>query len=407
MHCSVRFSLHKIDKAVQYVCMETTLHHNNTQLGPINTRNIQKIGDFITEAGVTITNAEIAYHRWGEPRENGSICPINQADNIILIEHALTGDSNAACWWDGIIGPGYAIDTNHYLVICTNVLGGCYGSTGPSSPHPEDGQAWGSRFPALSIRDHVHAEKQFLDIFNIKKLHSVIGGSMGGARTLEWTLLYPSLVGHALVMAVSARASSWQIGIQSSQIAAITNDAAWNNGNYYHTQLHPDSGLATARRIAHLTYRGELELDERFGADAQENENPLGPYWQRNQRFAIDSYLDYQAKKLVDRFDAGSYVILTDSLNRHDIGRGRGGLNKALGSITVPTMVVGIDTDILYPYHQQEHLSRNLGKLIAMAKISSPVGHDAFLTETRQVKNIIERFFQLTYKEIPEQHPEE
>ena len=274
--------------------------------------------------------------------------------------------------------------------MCTNVIGGCSGSTGPSSIHP-DGAAWGSRFPGISIRDQVSTEKQFLDSLGIDAITAVVGGSMGGARCLEWSLLYPSVVRSALVMAVSARASAWQIGIQSSQIAAIEHDPNCKAEIPQH-RPHPRSGLATARRIAHLTYRGEQEVDERFGADAQPGENPRGQFRSSTQRFAVDSYLDHQAKKLVERFCAGSYVTLTDSLNRHDIGLGRGGLNKALASSTVPTMVVGVDTDILYPYHQQEHLSRNLGNLLGVAKIISPVGHDAFLAEIRQVDRIIRRF---------------
>ena len=196
-----------------------------------------------------------------------------------------------------------------------------------------------------------------------------------------------------MVASLSLRwASAWQIGIQSSQIAAIEHDPNWQGGDFHNTGRTPDQGLATARRIAHLTYRGEQEVDERFGADAQPGENPRGQFRSSTQRFAVDSYLDHQAKKLVERFCAGSYVTLTDSLNRHDIGLGRGGLNKALASSTVPTMVVGVDTDILYPYHQQEHLSRNLGNLLGVAKIISPVGHDAFLAEIRQVDRIIRRF---------------
>lgn len=158
----------------------------------------------------------------------------------------------------------------------------------------------------------------------------------------------------------------------------------------------------TARRIAHLTYRGEQEIDERFGAMPQKGENPLGPYRRPDQRFAVESYLDYQADKLSERFDAGSYVALTEALNRHDIGRCRGGLNKALSSITAPTLVVGVDTDILYPYHQQEHLSRNLGNLLGMARVVSPVGHDAFLTETRQMDRILRSFVGLTDPRHPE-----
>lgn len=339
------------------------------------------IGSFTTEAGAEIASVDIAYQRWGEFR----------GSNVLLIEHALTGDSDVATWWCDLVGPGKALDTDSWCVIATNVLGGCNGSTGPSSDF--DGKPYGSRFPAISIRDQVEAEKRFLDVLGITEVHAVIGGSMGGARTLEWTLLYPEMLQAACVIAVSARASAWQIGIQSAQISAIERDPLWRGGDYYDGE-YPAEGLAAARRIAHLTYRGEMEIDERFGTSAQAGENPLGPYRKLDQRFAVNSYLDYQGAKLTQRFDAGSYVTLTESLNRHDIGRGRGGLNKALASSEVPTMVVGVDTDILYPYHQQEHISRNLGNLLAMAKLSSPVGHDAFLVESRQMDRILRNFIQ-------------
>ena len=348
------------------------------------------IGTLRTEAGAEIPAATIAYQHWGAFAGDP-----DGANNVLLVEHALTGDSDAADWWGDLIGPGKALDTTRWCVVCTNVIGGCKGSTGPASEHP-DGGAWGSRFPAVSIRDQVQAEKQFLDALGIHRVHAVIGGSMGGARTLEWTLLYPEKMDAACVIAVSARASGWQIGIQTAQISAIVRDPDWAGGDYYSTGKVPGDGLAAARRIAHLTYRGEQEIDERFGAQPQRGENPLGPYRSDDQRFAVNSYLDYQAARLIDRFDAGSYVALTESLNRHDIGRGRGGLIKALAQSEVPTMVVGVDTDILYPYHQQEHLSRNLGNLLAMAKVVSPVGHDAFLTETRQMDRILRNFLTLS-----------
>ncbi|STC69731.1 homoserine O-acetyltransferase MetX [Corynebacterium pilosum] len=354
----------------------------------------QPIGDFTTETDVIIADATIAYQRWGEFRGDPQ-----GKNNVLLVEHALTGDSDAATWWEGLIGPGMALDTDEWCVICTNVLGGCAGSTGPSSPHP-DGQSWGSRFPAISIRDQVHAEYNFLAALGIHRVHAVLGGSMGGARTLEWSVLFPETVCYACVIAVSARASAWQIGIQTAQISAIVRDPDWHGGDYYSTGTSPQAGLAAARRIAHLTYRGEQEIDERFGTMPQAGENPLGPFRDDQQRFAVQSYLDHQGDKLVERFDAGSYVTLTDSLNRHDIGRGRGGLNKALASSMVPTMIVGVDTDILYPYHQQEHLSRNIGNLLAMAKIVSPVGHDAFLVETRQMDRILRNFLTLT-QQVP------
>lgn len=352
------------------------------------------IGDVHTEAGAVIEDAHIAYRRWGVPRGD-----LGGKNNILLVEHALTGDSDAADWWCEAIGPGKALDTDEWCVICTNALGSCYGSTGPASEHP-DGGAWGSRFPAINMRDMVHAERAFLEALGIGRVHAIIGGSMGGARTLEWTLLYPETVDYALVLAVSARASAWQIGIQTAQITSITQDPDWHGGDYHGTGCAPNAGLAAARRIAHLTYRGELEIDERFGTSAQAGENPLGPFRADGQRFAAQSYLEHQGKKLTERFDAASYVTLTEALNRHDVGRGRGGLNKALASSTVPTMIMGVDTDILYPYHQQEHLSRNLGNLLAMAKLSSPVGHDAFLVEARQMDLILRNFITLT-KETP------
>ena len=352
------------------------------------------IGDVHTEAGAVIQDAHIAYRRWGVPR--GDLAGKN---NILIVEHALTGDSNASGWWCEAVGPGKALDTDEWCVICTNALGSCYGSTGPASDHP-DGGVWGSRFPAITMRDMVHAERAFLRQLGISRVHAIIGGSMGGARTLEWTLLYPEEVDYALVLAVSARASAWQIGIQTAQITSITHDPDWQGGDYHGTGRSPDAGLAAARRIAHLTYRGELEIDERFGTAAQPGENPLGPFREDGQRFAVQSYLEHQGAKLTQRFDAACYVTLTEALNRHDVGRGRGGLNKALASSTVPTMIVGVDTDILYPYHQQEHLSRNLGNLLAMAKLSSPVGHDAFLVEARQMDRILRNFITLT-KETP------
>ena len=188
-----------------------------------------------------------------------------------------------------------------------------------------------------------------------------------------------------------------------ARITSITHDPAWQGGDYYGTGHSPDAGLAAARRLAHLTYRGEMEIDERFGTAAQTGENPLGPYRADGERFAVQSYLEHQGRKLTERFDAASYVTLTEALNRHDVGRGRGGLNKALASSTVPTMIVGVDTDILYPYHQQEHLSRNLGNLLAMSKLSSPVGHDAFLVETRQMDRVLRNFIALTH-ETPSAH---
>ncbi len=351
------------------------------------------IGDVTTEAGAVIKNVRVEFERWGRLNEDAS--------NVIVLEHALTGDAHASGpadegrptpgWWNGMIGSARALDTDKYCIICTNVIGGCRGTTGPSSPHPDDGQAWGSRFPAISVRDAVTVEYLALQALGITRARAVIGGSLGGARALEWTLMHPDFLDRALVMCVGARASAWQIGMQSAQIQFIESDPHWHGGDYYDTGHAPVRGLGFARRVAHLTYRGELELDDRFGATAQPGENPLSPM-RTADRFQVESYLDHQADKLAQRFDAGSYVVLTDTLNRHDIGRGRGGLNEALHSSTVPTLVVGVDTDILYPFHQQEHLARNLGNCLGLEKIVSPVGHDGFLTEFDRVDGIVRRF---------------
>ena len=362
------------------------------------------IGEVLTEAGASIPDTSLRLYAFYDAAEQAAVPTPPEERPIVLIEHALTGDGNATDWWADMVGVGKAIDTSKYLVLCANALGGCAGSTGPSSLHPEGG-FWGSRFPGLSIRDLVQAEKQLLDVLEIPRVHVIVGASMGGARTLEWSLLYPEMMDAILPIAVSARASAWQIGIQSAQIRVIEADPLWHGGDYYEAGMGPVWGLGEARRIAHLTYRGELEVDERFGAEPQQGENPLGRFRSPNQRFSVEGYLDRQAMKLRNRFDAGSYVTLTDALNRHDLGRGRGGMNAALGNSTVPTMVCGIDTDILYPYHQQEHLSRNLGTFLGLSQITSPTGHDGFLIEARQMGNVLEKFLVTAEKlaEDPEQ----
>lgn len=351
------------------------------------------VGEVLTEAGVSIPGVVLRLHAFvSDANSPDSALPVDRP--IVLIEHALTGDSNAEDWWGDMVGPDKPIDTNKYLVLCANALGGCCGSTGPGSMHP-DGGYWATRFPGISIRDMVQAEKQLLDVLEIDRVHVIIGASMGGARTLEWSLMYPDMMTAVLPIAVSARASAWQIGIQSSQIRVIEADPQWHGGDYYEAGMGPVWGVGQARRIAHLTYRGEKEIDERFGTRPQDGENPHGPYRDPQQRFAVESYLDNQGVKLRNRFDAGSYVALTDALNRHDVGRGRGGMNVALGNSKVPTMVAGVDTDILYPFHQQEHLSRNLGRFLGLSQIMSPTGHDGFLIESRQMGNVLDKFLGL------------
>ncbi|MCU1645832.1 MAG: metX [Nocardia sp.] len=343
------------------------------------------IGDVALESGAVLPDVTLAVQRWGELSAN--------ADNLVLIEHALTGDSHVigpadvhhdqAGWWDGTIGPGKAIDTREWCVIATNVLGGCKGSTGPASLAP-DGKPWGGRFPELTVRDQVTAEAQFFDVLGVERLAAVVGGSMGGMRVLEWMIGYPERVGAALVLAASARATADQLGQQTTQIAVIKADPDWQGGNYYGTGRAPMTGMGLARRMAHLTYRAEAELDHRFENHAQGDENP----WEGG-RYAVQSYLEYQADKLISRFDPATYVLLTEALNRYDVGRGRGGVEAALSGTPVPVVVGGVDSDRLYPLRNQQELADLLPGCKGLEVVHSRDGHDGFLTETEAVSKLM------------------
>ena len=290
-------------------------------------------------------------------------------------------------------GPGAPIDTGRWCAVATNVLGGCRGSTGPSSL-ARDGKPWGSRFPMITVRDQVAADVAALAALGITEVAAVVGGSMGGARALEWMVGYPERVRAALVLAVGARATADQIGTQSTQIAAITSDPNWQGGDYHGTGRIPATGLQLARRFAHLTYRGEVELDTRFGNDAQVGgdgpEDPLN-----GGRYAVQSYLEYQGAKLTKRFDAGSYVTLTETLSNHDVGRGRGGVSAALRSCPVPVVVGGITSDRLYPLRLQEELADLLPGCAGLNVVESIYGHDGFLVETEAVGQLIRRTLEI------------
>jgi homoserine O-acetyltransferase len=271
-----------------------------------------------------------------------------------------------------VAGPGAPIDTDRWCAVATNVLGGCRGSTGPSSL-ARDGKPWGSRFPLISVRDQVEADVAALAALGITDVAAVVGGSMGGARALEWIVSHPDRVGAGLLLAVGARATADQVGTQSTQIAAIKADPNWQDGDYHDTGRTPEAGLRVARRFAHLTYRGEVELDTRFANSAQGEEDPVAG-----------------GRKLVSRFDAGSYVVLTEALNRHDVGRGRGGVAAALRGCPVPVVVGGITSDRLYPLRLQEELADLLpGCTGGLQVVDSIYGHDGFLVESKAVGELI------------------
>jgi homoserine O-acetyltransferase/O-succinyltransferase len=358
---------------------------------------IVDVGSLTLESGVVIDDVSIAVQRWGE------LSPTR--DNVVVVLHALTGDSHITGpagpghptpgWWDGIAGPGAPIDTNRWCAVATNVLGGCRGSTGPSSIAP-DGKPWGSRFPLVSIRDQVEADVAALAALGITEVAAVLGGSMGGARALEWMVAHPARVGAGLLLAVGARATADQIGTQCTQIAAIKADPNWQGGDYYGTGLSPDAGLEIARRFAHLTYRGEAELDTRFANRAQGAEDPADPTDPASGgRYAVQSYLQHQGGKLVSRFDAGSYVVLTESLSSHDVGRGRGGVEAALRGCPVPAVVGGITSDRLYPLRLQAELADLLPGCDGLDVVDSIYGHDGFLVETDSVGELVRQTLDL------------
>ncbi|RST14893.1 homoserine O-acetyltransferase [Streptomyces sp. WAC04770] len=346
------------------------------------------------ESGARLPGVRLAYETWGQRAADGS--------NAVLVLHALTGDSHVAGpagpghptpgWWDALVGPGRALDTDRWFVVAPNVLGGCQGSTGPSSPGP-DGAPWGSRFPYLTVRDQVAAEAALADALSIERWAAVIGGSVGGMRALEWAVGRPERTGSLLVLAAPAAASAEQIAWGSVQIEAIRSDPGWRGGDYHHAPpgAGPHRGLGQARRIAHITYRSEPELAARFGREPQPGEEPG-----RGGRYQVESYLDHHAGKLVRRFDAGSYVALTGAMNGHDVGRGRGGVERALRRAELPALVAGVDSDRLYPLSQQRQLAELLPGCDGLRTVESPYGHDGFLIETDQVASLVRELERIT-----------
>ena len=329
------------------------------------------IGDLLLEDGETLEDVTIAYQSWGSLNERG--------DNAILVNHALTGWADINGWWPSMVGPGLPFDSDKYFVVCPNVIGGCQGSTGPSSIAP-DGQRYGSRFPSLTIRDMVAAEVAFSDGLGIKKYQLAVGPSLGGMRSLEWAVQLPHRVGAICTIGSSAVATGDQIGTCSIQIRAIKSDPHFYGGDYYDKPEGPHEGMGIARRIAHLTYRTEAEMDVRFGRELQGDETG---------RYAVESYLDHQANKLAHRFDANTYIALTEAMNSHDIGRGRGGVVAALSGISIPVVAVAIDSDRLFPVRLAAEIAELAPLAAPLVTISSPFGHDGFLVEVELVGNVI------------------
>ena len=319
-------------------------------------------------------------------------------DNTVLLCHALTGSAHAAGiqglgqpqsevpgWWDPLIGPGKAIDTRKHFVVCPNVLGGCYGTTGPSSPNPATGEPYRLAFPRYTVRDMVAVQVRLLDALGIGSVRAVIGGSMGGMQALEWAATHPERVQSLVSIAVGARHSAWAIGLNEVARRAITSDPAWQGGNYP-PGTQPEAGLGLARAVAMLTYRSVDSLEAKFGRERVSASRDLLAH-----SFEIESYLDYQGVKLVKRFDANTYLYLTKAMDDFDLSEGRGRLKNVLKKMTMPSLIMGISSDVLYPEPEQLALVEGLPNA-EYARISSPHGHDAFLIEFPQLAARLRRF---------------
>lgn len=341
------------------------------------------------ESGVLLAPVDVAYETYGTLNRDGT--------NAVLICHALTGSAHAAGrspegqlgWWDSIIGEERAFDPAKHFIVCSNFLGSCYGTTGPTSINPRTGKQYGAAFPQITVRDMVRVQRELLTRLGVRRLKAVIGGSLGGMQVLEWGVSYPEMVDALIPIATAARHSAWCIGLNEVARLGILTDPAWNDGHYTE---QPERGLALARMIAMITYRSRESFERKFGQARQEERVGRGVFNELSPAgFQIESYLRYQGEKLVDRFDAATYVAITRAMDQHDVAWGRGSLAEILGRIQAKTLCVGISTDVLYPPEEQKEIAA----LIPGAEyreVVSPYGHDAFLIEFDVLNRMLKDF---------------
>lgn len=322
-----------------------------------NTRFFTLPHPFVLESAKGIERVTVAYRTWGDLDASGS--------NAVLICHALTGSANADEWWEPLIGAGRALDPDRDFIICSNVLGSCYGTTGPTSLDPATDTPYGSTFPQITVRDMVALQCALLRHLGVRRLRLVIGGSLGGMQVLEWALAAPDLVEAIVPVAISGRHSAWAIALSEAQRQAIYAD--------------PVKGLAIARMIAMATYRSYASFETRFARTRNE------------ASYAVESWLRNHGDKLVRRFDANCYLRLTEAMDSHDVARGRGDYHHVLGTILQPALVVSIDSDVLYPPLEQEELAGFMPHAV-LRTLSSPHGHDSFLIDAAAVNEMVLEF---------------
>src|SRR5918997_1050766 len=346
-------------------------------------RSHHAIGSFESELGGKFDDVTLAYETWGALNA--------QADNVVLLTHALTGDSHAAGgpsaghrrggWWDPMVGPGRPINTDEYFVVCSNVLGGCSGSTGPASVDPETGEPYGMRFPVITIRDMVRAQRRLLEDLGVRGLALVAGGSIGGQQALEWAVEFPDFVRKAVPVAATDALGPQGVGMSEIGRRAIMADPNWQDGDYYGADRSPEDGLAIARMAGMMTYQSAPGQWERFGR------RPAGRpalYREFGGRFEVESYLHYQGRDLVGRFDANSYLYLSRAMDLYDVAGGYGSDAEALSHVSADLLFVGITSDWLFPAGEVKETAekaRRAGADARYAEIDTLSGHDAFSAE--------------------------
>jgi homoserine O-acetyltransferase len=352
------------------------------------------------DGGATLAPVEVAYESYGELNA--------QKSNAILILHAFSGDAHAAGvspetgkpgWWDNMIGPGKAFDTNRYFVICSNVLGGCRGTTGPASINPATGCPYAMSFPVITVRDMVRLQKMLIDHLGIRRLLSLSGGSMGGMQALEWAVSYPDAVVSTIPIAATARHSAQQIAFNEVGRQAIIADPDWSDGNYY-SGKPPARGLAVARMVGHITYMSDDSMREKFGRRLRDK-NSFG--YDFDVDFEVESYLRYRGHEFVNRFDANSYLYITKAMDYFDLSNGNGSLAAAFERAQARFLVISFSSDWLYPSYQSQEIVRALRSRnvdVAYCELPSNYGHDAFLVDVGEQTELVRGFLASTYEKI-------
>ena len=373
-------------------------HLAHGDVGIVQPRDYVHDRPFTFKNGQVIPGFTLRYETYGALNET--------RDNAILICHALSGDHHCAGWhspedrkpgwWNNLIGPGKAVDTRQFHVICANVLGGCQGSTGPLSTDPATGRPYGVHFPAVTIRDMVNSQRHLLDHLGVVKLHGVIGGSMGGMIALLFAIEHPEIVGRVLAMATTARESTQAIAFNEVGRQAIMQDTAWNNGDYPRDG-GPRVGLAIARMMAHITYLSDASLDRKFGRRTVQAAQAGDAAAAFDLQFEVESYLRHQGQSFINRFDANSYLYITRALDQFDLAHAYGSVEKAFARVQAESLVVGFTSDWLFPPGQNRAIGLALlraGRRASYAELSTDLGHDSFLLESEELYALVRGFLE-------------